>query len=526
MSFNVYPAPPSAPLSVPAAGTGPLVEIAEHTSIDPITGRTLMFMRVVQVDAGDGRVPPVPSVRLAVDDGVPVTVGAVPTALRTSAGETVALAGLGAVSDDVHVVQIEVLRVQHSWRLQVVNTDVVEHRYTWVVGDSDGETLQPWLDVPVAAVAFEALAGGTAPVQGVPLVNYAAGSLTVDEPATDLGSGFRLIGIVPRVIGGNRRAVASIGFTAPDVPGDLSITHVFASSDPGAGPAAGHSNRVVLAATVRPRPRWRAADVLVLSGVDLCRLERATGELVPVTSDVAGAVDAAVDPSTGDALVLGVGFGVKRVDRFTGHQTPLPGFTHVSAPVGLAVEKNGAILVLDKGTGSMTRTDPGGGATSSTFLVGLADPRDLALEGKDDNVIVVFDGFAEEAKAVRVSAATGQQSTIAAGGDLSGPVGGPVAVAVERDGTILAVRAFRFAGGGVTVSEGRVFRIDPDSGDVALLVGNYQLADPMALDVAADGSVLVAAGAGLFALDPATGAVTRLTDASVRRIVVVPTIAD
>src|SRR6478672_10251453 len=66
MGFDVYPAPPSAPLTVPAAAAGPLVEVAERVSVDPVTGRTVMIVRVVQVDTADGHSASSPSIRLAV----------------------------------------------------------------------------------------------------------------------------------------------------------------------------------------------------------------------------------------------------------------------------------------------------------------------------------------------------------------------------------------------------------------------------------------------------------------------------
>jgi len=213
MSFAIYPAPPAAPLRVPAATAGPLTEIAEHASIDPATGRLLMIVRLVDIDAGDGADPPPPSIGLAVDGGAATTIGTQPTPLRAEpAGAPVALATLGAVTDGVHVVEIEVLEPQRSWRIQIENTDVVDHRYTCVVGDTDQATLQPWIDIPVPTLTFEALVGEAAPAQSLPLANYGPGPLNVGDPdGMDLGEGFRLLAGIPRVIGANRRAVASIG---------------------------------------------------------------------------------------------------------------------------------------------------------------------------------------------------------------------------------------------------------------------------------------------------------------------------
>jgi hypothetical protein len=48
------------------------------------------------------------------------------------------------------------------------------------------------------------------------------------------------------------------------------------------------------------------------------------------------------------------------------------------------------------------------------------------------------------------------------------------------------------------------------------------LADPTALAVAADDTVLVAAGGGLFAVHPQTGALTSLADTRGSRFAIVP----
>jgi hypothetical protein len=281
MSFAIYPAPPSPPLPVLAATVGPLIEIAEHASVDPATGRLLMIVRVVQVDAGDGSSPPPPWIGLAVDSGAATTIGTQPTPLRAQpgAGSPAALATLGAVTDDVHVVEIEILQPNRTWRIQIANADVVDHRYTWVVGDTDQATRQPWLDIPVPALTFDALAGETTPAQDLALANYGPGPLAIgDADGADLGSGFRLLSVTPRTIGGNRRAVASIAFTVPDRPGSPSTTHAFASNDPAAGSAIGHTNRVALAATVRlswmVRGEVRRSDILDRAGNQTYELDK------------------------------------------------------------------------------------------------------------------------------------------------------------------------------------------------------------------------------------------------------------
>jgi hypothetical protein len=284
MSFDKYPAPPSAPLLVSAATAGPMVEIAEHASIDPVTGRTIMVVRVVQV-ADDGAGAP-PSIRLQVDAGAMTAVAATPTPLpaQPGGGPAAALATLGAVTDDIHVVEIELVRPGHTWHIQIANIDTSDHRYTWVVGSTHAATYQPWLNVPLPTLEFDALAGETTAAQDLPLANYGSGPLTVDDPdGADLGSGFRLVTISQRTLSGNRRGSASIAFTASNNPGSLSTTHTFASSDTDAGSVPGHNNRVALAAAVRPpwtvRGAVRRSDTLDHQGNPTYELDKSYAPL-------------------------------------------------------------------------------------------------------------------------------------------------------------------------------------------------------------------------------------------------------
>jgi hypothetical protein len=517
VSFEVHPAAPSTPLAVPAGTVGPLVEFAEHAALDPATGRTMMFVRVVQVNEGNGPAAPPPSIRLAVGAGPATAVGIAPTAIGAQPGTPAGIATLGASSDDVHLVEVEVIQPQ-TWHLQIANTDTRDHRYTWVVADTVAATLQPWLDVPVPTLAFEALTHETTPPQDVAIANYGPGPLTLNDPdGTDLGSGFRLLALTPHVIGGNHRAVASFGFTAPDTPGTPATTHTFASNDPAAGSMAGHGNRIALTATVHPSPRWRPGDILVISGLGLCRLDAATGELAPVTSNVTRATDLAVDPTTGDAVVLGVGF-LKRVNRFSGVQTPLGGGSDLGSPAGVAVGSDGAVVYLHRGASLLLEIDRPAGQPTSILVSGLGDPRDIALEASGD--VLVANGGGGGDAIVRISLPGGRQSRVAS----SDILGGPVAVAVEHAGTILAIRPFQGAGGGSTFSAGALIRINPQTHVSALVAEPSELTDPRALAVANDGTILVAAAAGVFALNPVNGALTQLTENDVRGIAVVPSL--
>lgn len=256
MSFEVHPGPGAGPPSVPA-GTSSSVAVSEHAAVDPVTGRNMMFLRVVQVGEGDARVGPPPSILLAAGAGPATEVGAAATPIaQTHGGAAVAIATLSPEPDDVQLVEVELLLPTNlPWRIHLRNHDSVSRRYVLVVGSTSPETRKPWLDVVTRSLAFDVLTGATSPAKEATIANYGSGPLSMtDADGTELGLGFRLLAVTPRPIGANRRAVARIAFTAGATPGSPTTTRAFGSDDPAAGDTAGHDGRVTLTAIVRPRP--------------------------------------------------------------------------------------------------------------------------------------------------------------------------------------------------------------------------------------------------------------------------------
>ncbi len=524
MSFEVFPEAGAGPLSIPAGASSALVEVGEHSAVDPATGRDSMFVRVVQIrddDAGGGAVPPV--IRLGVVSGPVVPVGSFATPLAMQpGGDVVAVATLSAEGDDIHLVEVEVLATQPRWVIQIGNADSRARRYVGVVASSRAATSRPWLDVWAGTLAFRAQVNETAAAQEVVIANYGPGPLTLSAAdGADLGAGFRLVSVSPRPVGANRRAVVRIGFTAAGAPGAPAIAHDFVSNDPDAGRIFGHNNHVTLTATVSRPSLWSAGDVLGIHGFNLCRLDMAAGTWVAVVAVTPQAdVFVDVDPVSGDAVLLDAGF-LKRVDRFTGQVTAL-GIGRIVGPIGMAVDRNGIIVFLYRDDKTrIGRVTLAGAWTGAAEVSGLTDPRGIALEANGD-VVVACGGFGMDAKVMRSTASNGQLSTVAASGSLSGPVGGPVAVAVERDGTILAMRKFQAAGGGFIFSEGVLIRVNPRNGNQTSFTGASALSEPTALVVAPDSTIVAAAGGGVVAVNPATAARTVLTSQTVRRLTVVP----
>jgi hypothetical protein len=514
VSAEVHPTG-TGPLLVAAGTAGPLVPFSERAGVDPATGRLVLYLRIAQID-GDPTAPG-PGVRLAAGTGPAADIGTAPTAIHTDpAAGPVALATRTDEPDALTLVEVEVLQPDSPWQLQILNTDSAGHRYVWVVADTDDGTRRPWLDLPTAALTLRTNVGEAARSRDLAVANHGPGPLTLDDPdGTVLGTGFTLLSVTPRPIGANRRGAARITFTPPVEPVHLAVERTFTSNDPGAGATAGHNNRVALTAVVGERARWKAGDVLVLDQLTLARLDRATGLPVAVITGNANASDVAVDPRTGDAVLLGPA-GVRRVDRFTGAQTSVFRFPQaLAAPTGVAVDRGGAIVVLF-GIARLLIRITRDGDRDSIDTGGLGTPRDMALEANGD-VVVAGSGAA----VLRIGR-FGSVTTVSADGELAGPSGGPLAIAVEGDGTIVTARESDVTVGPVTVPGGTLVRVDPQSGQQAGFARRLELRTPAALAVAADGTIVVAGARGVFSVHPITALPTRLTGVFVRRVAVVP----
>jgi hypothetical protein len=516
VSAEVHPTGPVGPLLVPAGTAGPSVAFTERAGLDPATGRLVMYLRVAQ----NGETGSTPGLRLTAGTGPTTDIGTAPTPVHDQ-GNLVAVATRTDEPDGLTLVEIEVLQPGRSWALQVVNNDVAEHRYVWVVADTADGTHRPWLDLPVTEVAFRTAVGETAAPQDLPVANHGTGPLTLDDAdGAELGAGFTLRSITPRPIATNARGSARIGFTTPAAPAQLTITHTFASDDSGAGTTTGHRNRVALTATVHHAPRWAPGDVLLLGELSLDRLDRATGRPVPVGTLTAGAVDVAVDPRTGDAVLLGVGF-VRRVDRLTGAETALPGAATLVTPVAVAVDRNGTVVVVDAGSLSLVRIAADGTRTDIPARV-LESTRDMTVDA-DGNVIVsgVEHGDAGSRGTVWRFDRSGSLTVVGTDHPPGSFKSRKRSLAVAADGTILVgYQSQSFPG---PFNAASLLKVDPRSGQAQrFIVDSRELTNPVSLAATADGTILVSGSLGLFAVHPQTGAPTRLTDVFVNRIAVVP----
>jgi hypothetical protein len=258
MTFDMYPDPPTAPLTVRRGEPSELIELTARAAVDPVTGRDMMYLALVKL-AVDGTPPgpPDPVVRLRVDTG-PLTQVSTGTPLPTAPGidEPAAVATLSrTATPDVYLVEIEVLRAGRTWSLQIENSGPADtHSFTWVVADNIAETRQPWIDAPATTLDYTVDAGARQ-TRTIAVANNGTGPLALTDPDhMDLRQGFVLDTIAPRTIAPGSSATARITFTGPATPGSSSADYPIASNDTAARTQPGHNQLVRLVATTHQPP--------------------------------------------------------------------------------------------------------------------------------------------------------------------------------------------------------------------------------------------------------------------------------
>ncbi|MCI9870558.1 hypothetical protein [Arthrobacter humicola] len=213
MVFALFPDPPVAPRTVPAGGRGDAGFVqSAGTPVPEFTGiyERMMFLRVAMIG---GSVAPTVFMQAGRGPAVAVAAATQPVFRATRPDG----AGTGFVGDVFLVPGVgNVLRLvvgfdratEETWTLGIRNNDPsAERHFTWVVADSEAETVQPWVDPGSFIPAFadpsftpDAGTAGTAVSLsgrnfnvGIPRVSFgtaaasllappAAGSLTVAVP--------------------------------------------------------------------------------------------------------------------------------------------------------------------------------------------------------------------------------------------------------------------------------------------------------------------------------------------------------
>lgn len=267
MAFDVYPSPThpvsgsTDPLNVPGATTSAAVTIVEHFGPDNVATATgaatnwpeTMFIRVVkQGNACGGPGGATPTVHLAVDGGNFTAIQTGSAVNVNSGSETVGSAIMGIVGSDVFLVKIILFSTGHTWQIQIQNNDGSPQNFAWVVGTSDAEASQPWIDVESTAELGNVLTGQTI-THAIQVANRGTGDLTITDTVGDtIGSDFTITA-VPGAILPNTCGNIQVELTAPSSPQQVSQTYTIGSNDTEAvtgDPASEHNGEITLNAEV------------------------------------------------------------------------------------------------------------------------------------------------------------------------------------------------------------------------------------------------------------------------------------
>jgi len=247
MAFDVYPQPPTTPLSIapgPLGVTTSLVQERRSAETNPT-----MYIRVAIIGSAVA-----PSFLLQAGAGDPVVVpstsGIWDQPGGAGNGAYVADSFLTPEANGVYLIRIFLyLTTASSWKLTIVNNDAVARDFTFVVADSNGDTRQPWIDMSTT-IAFNALTSesgplnlrisnkGTGPLTGLggAPTGPDAASFTFTSPGTPVNpNGFVDVPVTLQAI---------------NTPKIASATLTVTSNDTVAQTTAGHNHQVALSATV------------------------------------------------------------------------------------------------------------------------------------------------------------------------------------------------------------------------------------------------------------------------------------
>ncbi len=269
MTFYVYPdnataallgKPPGAPIALAngkaMAGFAPLQPIFGN---DPADNLSTSFISI----AMNGPAPATP-IQVQVEasnstqgtTGAPVTVTAtsIATAQALSDGfnATEAAAAYFDVSSVPNVLLLKVVSFISGTTLSILitNSSGAALSFVWVVGDSDSESQQPWLNLTPATLSFNALINqgpGVADLSFV-IANYGTGTGTITGFTPALAAPYSPVGTPPTSVAPNQSVAGTIGFTAGATTGPApGATLTLGSNDAGASSSAsGHNNQLQL----------------------------------------------------------------------------------------------------------------------------------------------------------------------------------------------------------------------------------------------------------------------------------------
>lgn len=200
----------------------------------------------------------------------------------------------------------------------------------------------------------------------------------------------------------------------------------------------------------------RAAVVQFLTLTVACAVTTMAQEISPLTL------------SSGTVLIADSFGAVIGIDPAS--DSPVLVATNLVRPFGLAIDRDGTILVTDGGALEIVRIDPATGwQTVIPWGGGHGEPYGIAVE-KAGTILV-----ANAVNLTRVNPADGSQSIVSSNGYFSAPLG----VAVDRKGRIYVADS----------GAGAVIRVNPKTGAQTLICSG--LVNPCGIAIDAQGNLLV-----------------------------------
>jgi Ca2+-binding RTX toxin-like protein len=293
------------------------------------------------------------------------------------------------------------------------------------------------------------------------LDNLSSSIFIADAAAPTLFGG--VLSIDP--VTGEQKIVTSAGnFVSPfgiaiDANGNLIVTDPNAFGIPGVGGPGG---------IVRVDPQTGTQTIVSSSGI--------FSGPIGIVIDANGNIIVA-DSTQNDGFNGGLG-GIIKVNPLTGDQTLISSEGSFVAPVGIAIDTNGDLIVADYeafgGSGGIIRVNPITGVQSTISSGGsFVDPYGIAIDTNGDLIVVDLNAFGGSGGIIRVNPITGVQSTISSGGSFIEPLG----IAIDANGDLIVTDFGSFLG------TGSIIRVEPTTGTQTTISTGGILVDPIGVAI-------------------------------------------
>jgi hypothetical protein len=258
MAFHVYPNA-NTPLSLASGAASGFIALESDSGPDPADGSpNTSFVRISMSNPPS---PTPPQVVLKAGSGPasspidPMTNTSIPTAVTVwedmtqTVGAALAYWVPSGFSNNVYFLKIAV-EIPSAFSIQITNNTGVTRDFVWVVGSSDTESQQPWIQVSPASLQFNALVNQTSTQTGLAVQINNRGTGALAASGAPIAAPYALTGL-PATVNPNPAvpSTVTIGFNAPATIGTTPTTTYTINGDPGAISGSAHNNIVSLGAT-------------------------------------------------------------------------------------------------------------------------------------------------------------------------------------------------------------------------------------------------------------------------------------